>query len=87
MAVQNEEGYKLTLKDLADTNYTMTKEAAIWSQADGSDMDFIILYEYVRKGGDHASNMVTINQEEFEKLATALGYVKENFDEVSHIDD
>lgn len=87
MAVLNEQGYKITLNELADTNYTMTKEATIWSQADGSDRDYIILYEYVRKGGDHKSDMITIDQEEFEKLATALGYVKENFDEVSHIDD
>ena len=95
MANSNEKGTKITLEEMADTNYMLVKEATVFSRQEGNETDFVILYEYRRKGGEHFSDMITLNQEQIEKIATALGYVKEDFDyrlretrnEISQLDD
>lgn len=78
MAVQKEEGYKIVLEDLTSSNFSITKEATVWAEVDGSEMDFVILYEYVRKGSQHSSDMVTLDARQFELIAEALGYYKED---------
>jgi len=64
-------GEVLVLKDFSTPDVAFSLNATVAS--DGS----VVLYDYKRTGSNHDSKIIVINEDEFEQLASYMGYIKE----------